>query len=161
MPAPTRLLVVEDDEAYRRLLVAAFEAMSDETNPVVVDAFADPGVALRWACDNRAALDCIVSDYRMPALTGGDLFVALREAGVDRPFVLVSGSRPSNIPEATRESVAAFVQKGGRGALSRVRTAVTAALSDGSEGDGHERGDGCENPEPASDIYPQTANPRA
>lgn len=162
MMRPTRLLVVDDDDAYRGLLVATFEAAQGD---VVVHDFADPGVALRWIRDHHTHLDCVVSDYRMPGLTGGDLLVALREAGIDLPFVLVSGSPSREIPESTRDGVTTFVQKGARDALETVRTAVGDALNDESvfdRGDPDDvRHDGGSSGGSAPDIYLQTANPGA
>ncbi len=78
-----RILVVEDDQLVRGLIVEVLRASEYET----LD-FPDAGPALERV--DFSTIDLIVSDLEMP--TPGDLFVrTIRERGIDVPVVVVSG----------------------------------------------------------------------
>ncbi|MBI1290760.1 response regulator [bacterium] len=83
MPENTPVLIVDDDENQRRLLSGCL---------------AQHGYATLTAADGLDALDrlardpvaMIISDMRMPRMTGLDLLRAARERGYDFPFLLVT-----------------------------------------------------------------------
>ncbi|GAB7093836.1 hypothetical protein JCM30237_09880 [Halolamina litorea] len=117
MLGTVQVLLVDDNDAYRSLLAAALR------EDLAIESFGDPEAALTWAASNRSAVDCVISDFQMPGLTGREFHEGLRAAGVNVPFVLVSGSNSGDIPpEATAEATA-FVRKG-TGAVDGVREAV-------------------------------------
>jgi K+-sensing histidine kinase KdpD len=122
MLGTVRVLLVDDDAGYRDLLTTA---LADAEN-LGVEAFDCPLTALSWATENEDAVDCVVSDFDMPAMTGGEFHDALRQAGIDVPFVLVSGSDSADIPPEATADATAFVRKGA-GSLFDVRAAVNDA----------------------------------
>lgn len=71
----------------------------------------DPEAALERALDGE--FDAVVSDYRMPRMSGVELCDAIREAGNTIPFMLFSARERGEV-EAELESagVTEFVQKG-------------------------------------------------
>lgn len=87
-------ILVVDDEIDIRLILS--------------DYFGILGHAAKSACDGREALamcgaetfDLIVMDYLMPAMSGLELFETLRENGLCRKVVFMSGSvqLPANVP---------------------------------------------------------------
>jgi len=117
MLGTVRVLLVDDDDAYRALLQTA---LTDAEN-LEIEAFDCPEAALSWVTEND--IDCVVSDFEMPAMSGGEFHDALRASGVDAPFVLVSGSESAAIPPEATADATAFVRKGA-GSLIDVQTAV-------------------------------------
>jgi two-component system response regulator MprA len=86
-------MVVDDDPS----LVATLNHLLTEEG-YAVEAFTDPLAALARLrqARNGQVPDVVLSDCIMPGLTGGELVVALREAGIDVPVVLMTAlSDPS------------------------------------------------------------------
>lgn len=79
-----RILVVDDDEAIRNLHEAIFllEGYRVETT-------ADGADALDRLTAGR--FDLLVTDRNLPGLDGEQLVIALREAGIRIPVVMISG----------------------------------------------------------------------
>ena len=117
------MLVVEDDESLRgaleRLLgLAGF--------PAVVYGSAEELLAAGSAEDAA----CVVSDLRLPALSGLDLLAALRARGSRAPLILITAyDEPGLAQEATRRGAAAYLVKPfhGTALLAAVRAAIAAA----------------------------------
>lgn len=60
----------------------------------------------------RVTTGCILADYRMPGMSGLQLFHALREAGNELPVILISGhAEPPMIDAALSAGVAEFLLK--------------------------------------------------
>ena len=86
---PLRVLLVDDDEDIHVLLRARLR----KTHSLVRDQL----VELESATDGASALlllrerpfDLVLSDVNMPKCTGPELAVALHEAGIDVPIVLI------------------------------------------------------------------------
>jgi FixJ family two-component response regulator len=99
------VIVVEDDgsmrEALERLLAAAgFEPSSYTSAEALLAAGAGEGVV------------CVVSDLRLPAMSGLDLLAALRARGVTVPLVLITGhDAPGLREDALRRGAAAYLPK--------------------------------------------------
>jgi CheY-like chemotaxis protein len=78
----------------------------------------------------NGAIDCILSDYKMPEFDGLDLLGALRESGDDTPFILYSGESGDELKtEAFRAGAHGFCTKDVnaahfRGLLERILVAV-------------------------------------
>ena len=78
-----RLLVIEDQPRLLRSIKRGLEA---EGHSVI--AAADGGAGYRFACDD--APDAVVTDVRMPGMSGIELGRTLRARGVDVPLVFMT-----------------------------------------------------------------------
>lgn len=77
------LAVVDDDPAVRHALSFAFETAGIS---VVTFADAESALAAPWQQTWR----CLILDHRLPRMTGLDLLVRLRAAGVAAPSILIT-----------------------------------------------------------------------
>jgi two-component system cell cycle response regulator CpdR len=89
-PDTARILLAEDDAALRSLLAARLRANGDE-----VTELADGGRLLveLAACmkpGGRGAPDLIVSDVRMPVMTGLEMAIAVRDVRKGTPLILMT-----------------------------------------------------------------------
>lgn len=83
--APSRIVaVIDDDESIRRALSRRLRAAG-----LVVEAFATAQSFLDRA--PHVTLGCVVTDLRMPSMSGLDLQAALADRGADTPIVFISG----------------------------------------------------------------------
>jgi len=83
---PLRVLLVEDDPKDAQLICLALEQGGFEPRSRCVET-AD---GLRSALADQP-WDLVLSDYSLPALSGPDAFVIVRDSGLDVPFLIVSG----------------------------------------------------------------------
>lgn len=106
--APITVLVVED-EAEHQLLVR--KALTRDGGGFELVQFArDSEEALRFA--NQMSFDVMLVDNRIPGTRGLDLLTALREAGSEAPFVLMTSAGSEDlVVEAWRQKVADYVIK--------------------------------------------------
>jgi CheY-like chemotaxis protein len=86
--ASPRLLLAEDDVEMRRLLASAirkerYEVIEAADGQELIDRLTDSIVA-------GQPLDCIVTDVRMPRLTGLQAVDAVRDAGLTIPVVFIT-----------------------------------------------------------------------
>jgi len=105
---PITVLVVED-EAEHQLLVR--KALTREGSGFTLVQFArDSEEALRFA--HQMTFDVMLVDNRIPGTRGLDLLTALREAGSEAPFVLMTSAGSEDlVVEAWRQKVADYVIK--------------------------------------------------
>lgn len=122
---PIRVLHVDDDEAFLRLTETSLSEV-------------DPDLRVRQTTDPTSVFDritndgieCVVSDYQMPRLTGVELLKEVRERDPDLPFVLFTGQGSEQVAsEAISANVTDYVSKGGglegfELLANRVRSAV-------------------------------------
>ncbi|MFZ2958020.1 MAG: sigma-54 dependent transcriptional regulator [Candidatus Ozemobacteraceae bacterium] len=80
---PTRIALIDDEIKLLRALKRALESDGYE----VFD-FSDPRAALTFMADRKP--DLVVSDIRMPGISGLDLLERLGAAGVDVPCILMT-----------------------------------------------------------------------
>lgn len=107
--APIRVLLVDDDEDFIALASMLLEAESDlietttETNPqAALESLAE------------TAVDCIVSDYRMPELNGIEFLSAVRKQYPDLPFILFTGKGDEQVAKrAITADVSDYIVKTG------------------------------------------------
>jgi len=106
--SPITVLVVED-EAEHQLLVR--KALTREGSGFELVQFArDSEEALRFAA--QMSFDVMLVDNRIPGTRGLDLLTALREAGSEAPFVLMTSAGSEDlVVEAWRQKVADYVIK--------------------------------------------------
>jgi two-component system cell cycle sensor histidine kinase/response regulator CckA len=83
----------------------------------------------------RFRFDIVLADYRLPGWTGMDAFAAMREAGRDVPFILVTGILGEAIAvECIKQGVTDYVLKDH---LSRLPLVVARALEERAQRDAH------------------------
>jgi FixJ family two-component response regulator len=75
--------VIDDDESMRQSLVELLETFGYR-----VHAF--PSASNFLLSDELRGYSCIVSDVKMPGMTGFDLIAALRERNIQTPVVLIT-----------------------------------------------------------------------
>jgi len=122
--ASTRVLVVDDEPGGADLVAARLERSAVCGEAV---ATRDPHEALETV--REGAVDCVVSDYRMPRLDGLELFEAVRESDPELPFVLYTArDDPAFERRATEAGVTACLRKdGGRDHYRRMVEAIRRA----------------------------------
>lgn len=81
---PRRVLVVDDDALVRGILVDVLQAAGFETITAP-----DGEAGLRAIAEELLSLDAVVTDVRMPGLSGEALVTAVRKAGGEADLVLV------------------------------------------------------------------------
>lgn len=135
MTEPRGRILFIDDEA--QLCAAAADWL--EASGFAVLAFTDPAAAL--AALDAAACDCVVTDLRMPGLTGQEVLDGLRARDPDLPVILLSGH--ADVPVAVaamRTGAHDFLEKpyraehlvevlDGAVSLRRMRRAARAQVS--------------------------------
>jgi len=97
--------IIDDDEALRESL-----AFLLRTAQVEVESYASAGAFLE-AIPN-ARLSCIITDVRMPGMSGIDLLRRLRELKIEVPVIVITGH--GDVPlavEAMKAGAADFLEK--------------------------------------------------
>ncbi|ABS55620.1 response regulator receiver protein [Methanoregula boonei 6A8] len=84
----TRILIVDDDADILELLRLEFE----DDPGCSADCVTDPARALELARTSR--YDAIITDWRMPEMTGGEFVRALRKQGCRSYIIIYSGMDP-------------------------------------------------------------------
>jgi PAS domain S-box-containing protein len=92
---PLHVLVVDDEAAVRRVVVRSLERRGH-----LVDEAADGQRALELLADPAAAYDVVVSDLRMPGMSGDELLTRLRAQGSDLGERLIFLTGDTASPEA-------------------------------------------------------------
>ena len=122
-----RLLHVDDDPAVLDLTAAFFDRELDWAVTAVTE------TSVEAALDRLSTepFDCIVSDYDMPEMDGLDFFDALRDCGVDVPFILYTGKGSEDIAsQALNAGVTGYFQKGGPEQQRRLANRVGQAIEE-------------------------------
>lgn len=105
MPAKPIIHVIDDDAAIRDSLAFLLEVQGFEV--CIYESAVDfLGAAA------TLSLDCVVTDIRMPDMTGLELVVKLKERGIGCPVVVITGH--GDVPlavEAMKAGVIDFIEK--------------------------------------------------
>jgi len=105
MAKSATILFVDDDPKAGELMLR-FSEDADYT----VEVFQDPQQALTFFKNSQA--DLIISDLRMPRLSGIELLRAVREVDKDVPFIIITGyADVENAIEAMRLGASDFIKK--------------------------------------------------
>lgn len=120
-----RLLIVDDEEDLRDVLAHQLKALGAE-----IETAENGRVALEKVKSNQ--YDAILSDISMPEMNGLELLSRIREAGIDTPFVFITGYGDKvKAVEALRLGAFDFLEKPWE--PERLRSAVRSALDYGSK----------------------------
>lgn len=92
-----KVLIVDDNEQVLKLV----QRQLTGTEYVVATAIG-PEQAIAW-CRQFGAPDLLVSDVRMPLMSGPRLYDRLRETFGDFPVLFISGDTGGDGPDATRQ----------------------------------------------------------
>jgi CheY-like chemotaxis protein len=101
-----RIVLIDDEPGVLKALTLLLQTMGYQ-----VLAFNGPQEALTYL---RAGVDpdLILSDQRMPGLSGSELFRTLRALSINAPFVLMSGhAQESDVREVLQAGSTAFLPK--------------------------------------------------
>ncbi len=106
-----RLLLAEDDLEMRRLLATRLRRLGFEVVEVA-DGWQLLELAMAGATDGSPSVGLVISDVRMPGLTGLEVLARLRRSAYPAPVILVTafGDRATHA-EATRLGAAAVLDK--------------------------------------------------
>ncbi|MXR21984.1 PAS domain S-box protein [Halobacterium bonnevillei] len=119
------VLCVDDDEAFLELEVEMLELRADDVDAVPVSS---APAALDVLAERD--VDCVVSDFDMPEMTGLEFLEAVTERFRRLPFILHTGKGSEEIAsEAISAGVADYIQKSGGAEqydllANRIRNAV-------------------------------------
>ncbi|MBX0329040.1 response regulator [Oscillochloris sp. ZM17-4] len=115
-----RVLLVEDEAGVRAFLIRAIEHILPDAQVI---AASDGQLALTAFL--AAPADLVISDNRMPNMSGLDLLRALRERSAV-PFIMIS-AEPSVERQAYRAGASVYLGK--PATLSDLRAAISSALA--------------------------------
>jgi CheY-like chemotaxis protein len=103
-----KVLIVEDNDHARKLMRMILREMG------VTQLFtaADGYEALRFLDDSDEEINCIVSDWNMPNMTGIQLLRQVRSVQPDLPFLMLTGRNTKEAVEEARDAkVTAYLAK--------------------------------------------------
>ncbi|AIF84386.1 response regulator with CheY-like receiver, AAA-type ATPase, and DNA-binding domains [Candidatus Nitrososphaera evergladensis SR1] len=87
----TKSILIVDDE---KDILTVIEQMLQELN-IIVDSFTNPKKALEWFQTNPTKYDLIISDFRMPQMSGLDFIHGIRQLNSAVNIVVMSAFDPS------------------------------------------------------------------
>lgn len=110
-PTDGRVLIVEDDESMRQAIERLLGAAGIESRAYLsAEALLANGAA--------ANASCIVSDLKLPALSGLEMLDEIRARGWQPPLILITAhDAPGLRDEAVRHGVASYLVKPFRGTV--------------------------------------------
>ncbi len=126
MSQPITVLVVDNEPGYADLSGSMLERERDAIEAVATMS-ADEALSVL----DRRSVDCIVSDYEMPKMTGLELLERVREDDPDLPFILYTGRGSEELAsEAISAGVTQYFQKEpGDGQYAMLANQITNAVS--------------------------------
>jgi two-component system response regulator FixJ len=118
--AGLKVLVVDDDESMREAIERLLGAAGFD--PVT---YPSAEAVLAGAAGSEAV--CVISDLKLPAMSGLELLAELRARGQHQPLILITAyDAPGLAKDAMRRGAAAYLVKPFRGTalLAAVRAAI-------------------------------------
>ncbi len=111
-----RIMIIEDDEEMRSLLVDFFEEKGFET-----DSVSNGADALRKLSKDH--FDLVITDIRMPGLTGLDILPRMRRLKPETPIIVMTAYGSGDVRRRSLEAGAtAYLEK--PIPLSKLRTLI-------------------------------------
>src|SRR5690348_735709 len=123
MNAPLHVMIIENSMADAELNLHELERSGFHCKPQIVATRAE--LLQQFG---RFPFDIVLADYRLPGWTGMDAFSAIRQAGRDVPFILVTGILGEEVAvECIKQGVTDYVLKE---RLARLPLVVARALEE-------------------------------
>ena len=123
MAAPLHVMLIENSHADAELIIHELQRAGFQCRPQIVCTPAEFLEQLR-----RFPFDIVLADYRLPGWTGMDAFAAMRRAGRDVPFILVTGILGEEVAvECIKQGITDYVLKEH---LARLPLVVARALKE-------------------------------
>jgi DNA-binding NtrC family response regulator len=85
---PTEILIVDDDPAMRKALTVVLNAQGYRVT-------AAPNGAEALACLERTTFDVVITDFRMPGMTGMELLQEIKRRAPETEVILMTASTQS------------------------------------------------------------------
>jgi PAS domain S-box-containing protein len=129
--APLHVMLIENSAADAELNLHQLAHAGFQCQPRIISTRAEFLERL-----GRFPFDIVLADYRLPGWTGMDAFTAMRQAGRDVPFILVTGTLGEEIAvECIKQGVTDYVLKDH---LPRLPLVVARALEERALRDGRD-----------------------
>ncbi len=123
MAAPLHVLLIENSAADAELNIHELQRAGFQCRPQIIST---PEELLQY--ESRFPFDIVLADYRLPNWNGMDAFAAMRRAGHDVPFILVTGILGEEVAvECIKQGVTDYVLKEH---LARLPLVVARALEE-------------------------------
>ena len=101
-----QLVLIDDDPGVLRALGLVLRAMQYAVTP-----FSSPIEALTYL-RGQPEVDLVVTDLRMPELSGADVVSAMQGFALDLPVIVMSGhAAPSEVQELYKKGASGFIPK--------------------------------------------------
>jgi DNA-binding NtrC family response regulator len=101
-----RLVLIDDDPGVLRALGLLLQTMQFQVNP-----FSSPAEALAFIAE-KSEIDLIVTDLRMPEITGAGVLTEVRKHSQELPVIVMSGhATSSEVTELRRLGASGFIPK--------------------------------------------------
>ena len=126
MTNPITVLIVDNEPGFADL---TGEMLEREDDSIVAESATNGEEALEILA--QRSVDCIVSDYEMPTMTGLELLERVREDDPDLPFILFTGRGSEEVAsEAIAAGVTQYLQKeSGEEQYALLANQITNAVS--------------------------------
>jgi PAS domain S-box-containing protein len=128
MKPEVSVLHVEDEPTFANI-TAEFLTQTDDS--LTVETETDPVDALERLRATSDEIDCVISDYKMPAMDGLELLEAIRAEQPDLPFILFTGrGSEGTAAKAISAGVTDYIQKEtGSDTYERLAHRIRAAVA--------------------------------
>jgi DNA-binding NtrC family response regulator len=101
-----QLVILDDDPGVLRALGLLLEAMQYSVTP-----FSSPAEALKYVQSTRN-VDVVLTDLRMPELSGSEVLGAIKSSRVELPVLVMSGhASPHEVQELKNKGADGFLPK--------------------------------------------------